>query len=102
MNRPRLLCALFAVFLLNMPVALAQRPGQAVREAYLSQSQSLSNIYNGRVAEIYPNTFSGSYYLYSRLFIEGSLFYNGKYYHKVELNINAHKDELYILSPDKS
>ena len=90
----------FAAFFLNMPAGIAQHPEQAAREAYFLQAHKFSNIFSGRIPESYPITFTVSYYLYSTRFIEGSLYYGGQYYPKLLLNINAHKDELYVLSPD--
>jgi|GEM_PF-2491306 hypothetical protein len=93
---------LFAVFFLNIPEGLAQDSYASARETYMEQAHNFSSIFSGRTAEPYPNIFTGSYYQYSRGFIEGSLYYKGQYYDRVELNINAQKDELHILSPDRS
>ena len=93
---------LLAAFLLSMSTGFAQSSGKPASEASLVQAHTFSNIFSGRDAEPYPNTFTGSYYLYSSQFIEGSLYYGGKYYNKVDLNINAQKEDLHILSPDKS
>jgi len=91
----------FAAFLLSMSVGFAQHLDQAAREDFIFQASEFSKLFAGRIAEEYPNVYTETYYIYSRRFIEGSLCYEGKRYQNVFLNINAEKQQLYALAPDK-
>jgi hypothetical protein len=93
--------ALTLAFLITPLSAGAQTVDPTALEVFASQASGYAHIFNGRIPEKYPNVFKGTYYLYSPQFIEGSLCYNGKYYENMWMNINAHKQELYLLSPDR-
>jgi len=88
-------------FFLNIPAVIAQSSNQSARGAYISKADQFLDIFTGRIPEEYPNIYTGTYYLLSRQFIEGSLYYNEKYYDKLWLNINADRQLLYVLAPDK-
>jgi len=76
---------------------------QLARRDFYTQSNFFSILYTGRIPESYPNIiYSGSPFLHSAEFIQCDLSYNGNLYEKVFLNLNAHKEQLYILYVDET
>ena len=84
----------------NMPEGYAQTAEQAAREDFYNYADRFANVFVGRIPNSYPSTFTGTYFMESPTFVEGSLSYNGRHYNRVLLNINAHKDLLYCLFPE--
>ena len=71
---------------------LAFCPLQA--QDYQQYAGGLSTLYRGRMQNMYPYRFNGTYYLQTRKFGTGSVQYNGKRYDNVLLNLDAYSQEL--------
>lgn len=65
-------------------------------------AQEETTLYRGRYPLNYPFKYNGTYYLESRQFSEGSVFYNGKLYENVTLNIDAYKQEVQVIPENNS
>jgi hypothetical protein len=75
---------------------------QCAQRDFQAESGFFSLLHTGRVPDLYPpGSYNDSPFLYSSEFIQGSLSYDGRVYERLLLNLNAHKDQLYILSPNK-
>ncbi len=57
-------------------------------------------IFSGPTAQRYPFIHKETYYAFSDEFSANDLYYNGKLYRGVELNLNAHSDELVVNVPE--
>lgn len=53
-------------------------------------------VFRGEIAEKYTYPLEGTVYDYSDEFEVGSVEFNGKYYHDLMLNLNAHRGELQV------
>ena len=62
--------------------------------------QDMSTLYRGRYPLQYPFKFNGTFYQDDRIFSEGTLFYNGKVYENVLINIDAYKQEVHVFPPN--
>ena len=63
---------------------------------YLQAAGLNAAIFRGPEAVKYQFKYQGTPYAYTEAFSLGSLVYNGVKYEGVELNLNAHKDELHL------
>ena len=63
---------------------------------YQQQAGELSTLYRGRIPNPYSIRYNGTYYLDTRTFQRGSVWYNGKLYHNVLLNLDAYAMELEV------
>ncbi len=63
---------------------------------YLQRAGLNAAIFRGPEAVKYQFRYQGTPYAYTETFSLGSLVYNGVKYEGVELNLNAHKDELHL------
>ncbi len=88
-----LCCALLWFF---APSAAGQ-DYQPIIDHYSQEADVYSPIYNGKFPPQYHSRYLGTFYLDSEEFLPGTVVYNGKLYTDVELNLNAHLDELYIV-----
>ena len=64
------------------------------RQEYLREAGGQSTLFRGRLQSMYPIRFNGTYYLDTRTFQEGSVMFNGKFYDRVFLNLDAYAQEL--------
>lgn len=62
-------------------------------------AQDMSTLYRGRYPLQYPFKYNGTFYQDDRIFSEGTLFYNGKVYENVLVNIDAYKQEVHVFPP---
>ena len=62
-------------------------------------AQDMSTLYMGRYPLQYPFKYNGTFYQDNRIFSEGTLFYNGKVYENVLVNIDAYKQEVHVFPP---
>lgn len=63
-------------------------------DAYMQAAGDATLLFRGRSALPYNFAHNGTYYWYSPEFIEGTVRFNGKDYHDIELNIDAARQEL--------
>ncbi len=57
-----------------------------------------ASLFRGNLPKTYPFRFNGTYYWSQKQYQEGSVFYNGKLYEKVYLNVDAYQGQL-LVSP---
>lgn len=72
----------------------------AVSRYYVEQSGGYSPLYNGIIPPMYSMFYEGTYYLVSDAYYPGTVLYNGKLYVDMQLNLNVHRDELYVMIPE--
>ena len=87
MNKKCVIAALILLFGAGLN-ALSQRP----------EEQAL---FRGRMQNLYPYKFNGTFYLETRKFQKGSVLYNGKEYQNVLLNLDAFSMDL-VAKPEES
>lgn len=63
---------------------------------YLKEAEALSTLYRGRLPAQYSFLYNGTYYWDSKTFTKGNVFYNGKWYEDVYVNVDAVKQELLV------
>ncbi len=66
---------------------------------YQEESGVFSPLYNGKIPPEYRMLHDGTYFLESGEYYTGTVVYNGKRYVDIQLNLNAHLDELYVKIP---
>lgn len=71
-----------------------------VARYYVEQSGGYSPLYNGKIPPLYNMFYEGTYYLESDAYYPGTVVYNGKIYVDMQLNLNVHRDELYVRIPE--
>ncbi len=71
-----------------------------VSRYYVEQSGGYSPLYNGEIPPLYSMLYEGTYYLESDAYYPGTVYYNGKLYVDMLLNLNVHRDELYVMIPE--
>lgn len=59
-------------------------------------SEGSASLFRGTLPKSYPFRFNGTYYWEKKQFEEGSVFYNGKLYERVFLNVDAYQGELLV------
>ncbi len=74
--------------------------GQVITDDYISHVKHNALIFSGSVAQKYPFVHNGTYYVFNDVFHVNDLYYNGKLYKGVELNLNANSDELVVKVPE--
>jgi len=70
---------------------------------FVAEAGDYLNLYRGTSPLPYKTLHIGTYYAFSEEFEKGDLYYNGKIYHDVEMNLNSHfshLDELYVKVPE--
>ena len=85
------LILLWGVFLTHSVFLYSQEKYDYLQEAGLNAA-----IFRGPEVVKYQFRYQGTPYAYTETFSTGSLVYNGVKYEGVELNLNAHKDELHL------
>lgn len=63
---------------------------------YMSKADHNAVLFRGPIAKPLNFVFQGTYFAYSDVFTQGDVFFNGKLYHDVWLNLDASTDELYV------
>ena len=87
---------LFPILLLGLFLAQSASLFSQEKYDYLQKAGLNAAIFRGPEAVKYQFRYQGTPYAYSETFSLGSLVYNGVKYEGVELNLNAHKDELHL------
>ena len=75
---------------------------QTKNKEYMKEAGPLSTLYRGKLPVHYPYLFNGTYYLESKQFQEGSVYYNGKLYQQVLVNLDASREELQVKVSDNT
>ncbi|MBO4624246.1 MAG: TonB-dependent receptor plug domain-containing protein [Bacteroidales bacterium] len=75
---------------------LAGAGGFAQTTEYQKDAAELASLFRGKQPVLYPYRFNGTYYLETREFGLGRVWYNGKVYEAVPLNLNANQMELEV------
>lgn len=91
--RPRI--PILLVFLL---LSLHPLSAQNDLTRFEKDAGALSTLFRGRLQKNNPFRYNGTFYLDTRTFQKGDVFYNGKHYTDVLLNLNAATQELVIRS----
>ena len=90
MNGRKLLPSLALLLFLAGARGFAQIP------EYQKDAAELATLFRGKRPALYPYRYNGTYYLDSRDFGQGDVWYNGKVYRDVPLNLNANLMELEV------
>lgn len=69
---------------------------QTENSQYMQEAGPLSTLYRGKLPVQYPYQYNGTYYLEGKQFQRGSVYYNGKLYENVLVNLDASKQELQV------
>ena len=64
--------------------------------AFSGLPESSASLFRGSLPKAYPFHFNGTYYWEKEQFEEGSVFYNGKLYEHLFLNVDAYQGELLV------
>lgn len=88
------LILLWGVFLTHSVFLYSQEKYDYLQEAGLNAA-----IFRGPEVVKYQFRYQGTPYAYTETFYAGSIVYNGVKYEGVELNLNAHRDELHLRIP---
>jgi len=70
--------------------------GFAQIKEYQQDAADLATLFRGKKPVLYPYRYNGTYYLETREFRPGNVWYNGKVYEDVPLNLNANQMELEV------
>jgi hypothetical protein len=96
-------CSVLFLFLLSFfPVFENELFAQDITPVisyYQEQSGVFSPLYNGKIPPEYRMLYDGTYFLESENYYTGTVVYNGKQYVDIQMNLNAHLDELYVKIP---
>lgn len=63
---------------------------------YAEEAREMSMLFRGKEGMNYPFVYNGTYYWSQRAFTLGDVFYNGKLYRDIYVNVNAHTQELLV------
>ena len=86
---------LLTAFCLSATLVWAQKIDPET-EKYREEAKELSTLYRGRIPSPNLYRFNGTYFAYKKAFSIGDIFYNGKEYHGVILNLDANNQELLV------
>ena len=65
-------------------------------DRFAEEAGEMSMLYRGKQGMSYSFPYNGTYFWYSKDFLPGDVFYNGKLYRGAFVNINAHLQELLV------
>lgn len=63
---------------------------------YAEEAREMSMLFRGKQGMTYQFPHNGTYFWYGREFKKGDVFYNGKLYRDILVNVNAHRQELLV------
>ena len=93
--------SLFILIVLSLPIEILKAQDYTpVSRYYVEQSGGYSPLYNGKIPPMYNMLYEGTYFLESDAYYPGTVQYKGKLYVDLELNLNVHRDELYVRIPE--
>lgn len=69
---------------------------QTDNEKYMKDAGALSTLYRGKMPVQYPYLYNGTYFLEGKNFERGSVYYNGKLYENIFINLDASRQELQV------
>ncbi len=90
---------IFVFILLSLSVSCVYSQNGTDYDKFVAEAGDYLNLYRGTSPLPYRMLYEGSYFAFSEEYEKGDLFYNGKIYHNVEMNLNSHLDELYVRVP---
>ena len=79
-----------------LPLFVAGANCFAQTSEYQKDAADLATLFRGKQPILYPYRYNGTFYLESREFGQGNVWYNGKVYQDVPLNLNANQMELEV------
>lgn len=91
---------IFVFILLSFSYSCVYSQNGTDYDKFVAEAGDYLNLYRGTSPLPYKTLHSGTYYAFSEEFEKGDLYYNGKIYHGVEMNLNSHLDELYVKVPE--
>ena len=87
---------IFVFILLSLSVTCVYSQNGTDYDKFVAEAGDYLNLYRGTSPLPYRMLYEGTYFAFSEEYEKGDLFYNGKIYHDVEMNLNSHLDELYV------
>ena len=90
---------IFVFILLSFSYSCVYSQNGTDYDKFVAEAGDFLNLYRGTSPLPYKSLHIGTYYAFSEEFEKGDLYYNGKIYHGVEMNLNSHLDELYVKVP---
>ena len=90
---------IFVFILLSFSYSCVYSQNGTDYDKFVAEAGDYLNLYRGTSPLPYKTLHIGTYYAFSEEFEKGDLYYNGKIYHGVEMNLNSHLDELYVKVP---
>ena len=85
---------LFAILAALLSLAATATAQEDPESAY-------ATIFRGKMPGAYPYRYNGTYFWDRKDFLQGDVFYNGRLYHDVSLNVDAARGELQVRPMDK-
>jgi hypothetical protein len=85
-----------AIAALSLSGAAASAQVYEELERFSEEAGEMSMLFRGKQGMSYSFPYNGTYFWYGRDFLPGDVFYNGKFYPGVLVNINAHLQELLV------
>ena len=89
-----------AVAVLTLSGAAASAQDYEELERFSEEAGEMSMLFRGKQGMSYSFPYNGTYFWYGRDYLPGDVFYNGKLYPGVLVNINAHLQELLVKEDD--
>ena len=70
--------------------------GLALTAAAQDPESAYAGIFRGKLPNIYPYKYNGTYYWHTKEFLNGDVMYNGRLYRDISLNVDAYENELQV------
>jgi len=67
-------------------------PGASAQDS----ESTFAGIFRGKLPNIYPHKFNGTYYWDTKDFRKGDILYNGRLYHDISMNVDAYEGDLQV------
>lgn len=87
---------ILAAFLALSGFAQASAQNYSEYYVYAEEAREMSMLFRGKEGINYPFAYNGTYFWYQRTFTPGDVFYNGKLYRDIYVNVNAHTQDLQV------
>ena len=73
-------------------------PGASAQDS----ESTFAGIFRGKLPNIYPHKFNGTYYWDTKEFRKGDILYNGRLYHDISMNVDAYEGDLQVRPLDNA